>query len=219
MADRPILFSAPMVRALLREIEQPGSGKTQTRRVINFEGIENVFEFVPVATDNETGRRVYEMKDAAGQFFARPAGKHLSDYHFMPRYAPGGRLYVQEAWRVTRTLDHVAPRDLDRTTIPEWLATDPELYSGRKRPGMFLPRWASRITLVVSEVRVQRLLDINEVDASAEGVESGFGGGPAIEDFICLWNSIHGAFASDRNPWVAAYTFRPILGNIDQVKP
>ncbi|MEX4006906.1 hypothetical protein [Neoaquamicrobium sediminum] len=239
MSDKPILFSAPMVRAILREIEQPGTGKTQTRRLINFEGIESVVEFVPVATDNKSGRRVYEMKDAAGQFFARPAGKHLVEYHFMPRHAAGDRLYVQEAWRTSGSLNSSRPRDLPTSSaiLFEADGAPAPVWRGKKRPGMFMPRWASRITLIVTDVRVQRLQEISEADAIAEGAEvsrvPGLDGGPMVATenphiyatpyrwFRELWDTLNAArgYGWDANPWVAAYTFRPILGNIDQVQP
>jgi hypothetical protein len=62
----------------------------------------------------------------------------------------------------------------------------------------------------VTGVKVERLQDISEADAIAEGTTPGFGGGPIREDFFCLWNSINGPFGADANPWVAAYTFRGI---------
>ena len=78
-----------------------------------------------------------------------------------------------------------------------------------------MPRWASRLTLIVESIKVERLQDISEADAIAEGTTLGFGGGPIREDFFCLWNSINGPFAADENPWVAAITFRSIRANVD----
>jgi hypothetical protein len=82
-----------------------------------------------------------------------------------------------------------------------------------------MPRWASRLTLTVTDVRVQRLTEISDEDAEAEGVTPGFGGGPIVEDFLCLWNSIHGPFACNANPWIAAYTFTVERRNIDAPLP
>jgi hypothetical protein len=102
----------------------------------------------------------------------------------------------------------------------------------RWRPSIFMPRWASRLTLTVTDVRVQRLQDISEADAVAEGIQplnSGFGyydptgsqGAAftwAADAFGHLWNSLHGPDAWDKNPWVAAYTFTVQHGNIDEVE-
>jgi len=271
MRDLPILFSAPMVRAILREIEQPGTGKTQTRRVIDFSGIEKVTRFAPVATDLK-GRRIYEMKGGAGQFLTRPAGKNSAEYHFWPKYAVGDRLWVRE--RATRfdkgTCDQHVWFTAGRNEIYPWLAEhfpglDPDApWPHPEGPGggapysipsNHMPRWASRITLIVTDVRVQRLQEISEADALAEGVPTGddyagsfakeychhcggsgvhgaFGAGygvtevdcaecaTAIQRFRNLWDSLNAKRAPwESNPWVAAYTFRPILGNIDQVRP
>jgi hypothetical protein len=105
-----------------------------------------------------------------------------------------------------------------------YFATDPcadldaEARGYGWRPSIFMPRFASRLTLTVAAVRVQRLQDISEADAIAEGVTPGLGGGPITEDFLCLWNNINGPFAASENPWVAAYTFTVERKNIDEAK-
>jgi hypothetical protein len=206
MADLPILFSAPMVRAILREIEQPGTGKTQTRRVLSNDKPMSLFN-----------------GQWADSYVLDPGNQSWRDREL--RYTVGDRLYVREAWRVTKALDDVSPRNLDRTTIPEWLATDVELYEGRKRAAMHLPRWASRITLIVTDVRVQRLQVISNSDCLAEGIDpeevDRRGMSEARLLFRELWDGISGerGYGWESNPWVAAYTFRPVLGNIDQVRP
>src|SRR5690606_20378462 len=92
-----------------------------------------------------------------------------------------------------------------------------------------MPRWASRMTLIITDVRVERLQDITEVDAVAEGLnrfsscwgiagDSGTWNADPRLAFAGLWDSINGNRSGcswKHNPWVAAYTFRPILGNID----
>jgi len=247
LSDLPILFSGPMVRAILREIEHPGTGKTQTRRVIDFSGIEKVTQFAPVATDLK-GRRIYEMKGSAGQFLTRPAGKHSAEYHFWPKYAAGDRLWVRE--RATRfdkgTCDQHIWFAAGRNEIYPWLAKNfpgldpdapwphPEGPGGGAPygiPSIHMPRWASRITLIVTDVRVQRLQEISEVDAIAEGVEREEADWrdyqmpatqccpTARDSFRSLWDSLNAGRAPwESNPWVAAYTFQPIIGNIDQVR-
>lgn len=242
MSDLPILFSGTMVRALV------AGTKTQTRRIIKFAGIEKVLDFVKVATDME-GRPVYEMKDANGQHIARPAGKGFVDYQFWPRFGVGDRLYVREHWRAEARLDKKAPRDI-KTNYPgvKYIATDePDDFGieGKFRQGMHMPRWASRLTLVVTDVRVQKLQDITEVDAIAEGItchnvivgnlgSTGhhieitadrffYDGGDddgfeyAEDAYAALWDQINGPGSSGTNPWVVAYTFEVIKGNIDQI--
>ncbi|MGS1093070.1 hypothetical protein ACVCNR_00605 [Aquamicrobium terrae] len=233
--DLPILFSGSMVRAILREIEQPGTGKTQTRRVLR-----KLRKFGPILEFERSDTRGYNwhFRDKAMRWHDL---RHSELLTVVP-YQVGDRLWVREAWRVTKALDELAPSDLDRSTMPEWLTTDPNLYEGRKRPGMHLPRWASRITLIVTDVRVERLKEISAEDAIAEGLEDDLVGHldscgrrsvakhyrgadflpwlqDPIESYANLWDQINGARGHgwETNPFVAAYTFRPVLGNIDEV--
>lgn len=247
MADLPILFSAPMVRAILREIEEPGTGKTQTRRVLRSQPPEwaNLCEqpsmlnalhkWVPSglwrwAEIDETSTRALRQW---------PLDEEGSHYWMRLRIAVGDRLYVREAWRTeSRAYDDLSPSAMggEETIIFEADA-DWKLNKtvGRFRQGMHLPRWASRITLTVTDVRVQRLQEISEADAIAEGApvctvpgtighplcQVGFNEmGTPVFWFLQLFNSINAqrGYGWDANSWVAAYTFRPILGNIDQVQ-
>ncbi len=227
MADLPILFSAPMVRAILREIEQPGTGKTQTRRVLPDQPVD--------------GARFHGFERDGQALFAKgfTYGKQRL------RYRTGDRLWVRE--RATRfdkgTCDQHIWFAAGRNEIYPWLALhfpglDPDApWPHPEGPGggapysipsIHMPRWASRITLIVTDVRVQRLQEIDEVDSRAEGVRDGYGD-PYHEwealsyrrRFNLLWDHLNFArgYGWDANPWVAAYTFRPILGNIDQVRP
>jgi hypothetical protein len=204
MTDYPMIFSAPMVQALL------AGRKTQTRRLLK---------------PQPSAPHFAHFRDGSTEYTIGSCGKGKR----VP-YAPGDRLYVREAMHWTDNLRFVAddtPVDFDR--MPDGFT------AGRAHvSGMFMPRWASRITLTVTEVRAQRVQDISEEDAMAEGVESGqtsrgrmwkaYGEEPNCwvdtprMSFIRLWNSIHGPDAWDRNDWVAAYTFTVQRGNIDQVK-
>lgn len=205
MTDRPIIFSAPMVRALLE------GRKTQTRRILKPqpETLPNGF-----------------------------AGVRLP-------YTPGDRLYVREAWRAERGQDQqnateIAAACLDagytRVWAPIFYEVDAHMVNfengmvaGRYRVARFMPRWASRMTLTVTEVRVQRLQDISVLDCSAEGCDpvhikpGGDYGNPSDGyldyrlGFSRLWNSLHGAGAWDANPWVVALTFTVQHGNIDKI--
>lgn len=228
MTDRPILFSREMVRALL------AGRKTQTRRIIGFPGIENVMDFVKVATDAQ-GRPVYEMRDARGYAVYRPAGKGLIDYHYTPPIGVGDRLWVREAWFAARSLNSTPPREITHDCDIEYDATKRSYaeigLTGKLRPSMFMPRWASRVTLIVKDVKIERLQAISGADAIAEGAEittERTMTGPMVRVaagtylspvawYHLLWDEIHGPGAWDANPWVVAYTFVTIHANIDKV--
>jgi hypothetical protein len=244
MTDRPILFSAPMVRALL------AGTKTQTRRALNLPGAESVIEFVLVATRADDGRPVFEMKDGRGKHVYIPKRSGGLTPQFSPKYAIGDHLWVREAWRAEVDCDPISPRDLMAGTPIAFEASPcvEHMMMGRYRPGMFMPRWASRLTLPVTEVRVQRLQDISETDAIAEGIvcenmiigahcagghhseitadrywngtepEDFEGHESAVDAYAALWDHINGAGAWDANPWVVAVSFNVNRSNIDQEK-
>ena len=233
MADRPIIFSAPMVRALL------DGRKTQTRRVLKPqpEYIESSgrwkWSLPPKTRRNVTGGSV-----ATG---SREFWEYAPNGSFP--YAVGDRLYVREAFigPYAYEVNKYPPRDWGNKAI--WFPADgpvPEKHAGqfwhRARPSIHMPRWASRLTLTVTDVLVQRLQDISEADAIAEGIErlkSGRGfydptvshaavrfgewTSTARQGFCRLWNSLHGPGAWDANPWVVALTFTVQSGNIDKI--
>ncbi len=210
MSDLPILFSAPMVRAILREIEQPGTGKTQTRRVLDA-----WCDDPPAFVDNG----VVTACDQNDQLYRWPRTN-----------AAGDRLYVRETLQAASNDQgkrwwSYAADGKDVWPLTEWMKTRDSI------PSIHMPRWASRITLIATDVRVQRLQEISEADALMEGVEQDSDGWrdyqmpatqccpTARESFRSLWDSLNAerGHGWDANPWVAAYTFRPILGNIDEV--
>lgn len=200
-----------MIRAILREIEQPGTGKTQTRRTLKTR-----MDPGGVIPDGAGGQMDYVEPEEVPE---------------RPRYRVGDRLYIREAWRTAAHLDKFAPRVLP-VDSPVFFEADAggEVVgaTGKFRQGMHMPRWASRLTLIVTDVRVQRLQEISQEDATAEGVFE-FAVSRAMmanyhkadrDLYRDLWDSLNAGrgYGWDTNPWVAAYTFRPILGNIDQVR-
>jgi hypothetical protein len=120
---------------------------------------------------------------------------------------PGDRLWVCETWAPERERTG-CPDDtgtLYRATDPGW---DDEDTGLRWRPSIFMPRTASRILLKITDVRVQRLQDISQYDARAEGyTPHSYPLLPKIW-FRHTWSSIHGDSSWDANPWVWALTFR-----------
>lgn len=221
MADKPIIFSAPMVRALL------DGRKTQTRRVLKPQ---------PDAPD-ATFNGVFGLTNYAS--FAPFCGG-ASQLIRLP-YAPGDRLWVRETWSGEHVFRMMPPAsrpvgfDLGegnaafRDNIWYWADGGPEFGDWeRPRPPIHMPRWASRMTLGVTEVRVQRLQEISEADARAEGgppshpsidrVSRDFGYADFPRSwFAQTWNTIHGPDAWDANPWVCALTFTVHRCNIDQM--
>lgn len=142
-----------------------------------------------------------------------------------PYGQPGDRLWVREAWRADRQFDSLAPRELNHTFTAIGYEAGGALLRlaepGKLRPGMFMPRWASRITLEVTGVRVERLQDISQADAVAEGAPPSHPSIDAVSrdygypDFprswyAQLWDSINGPGSWKSNPWLWVVEFRRI---------
>lgn len=258
MADKGIIFSAAMVRALLDE------RKTQTRRLLSPKPIAYVTSAQQVGIEKATKRPVFNFYNAAGDVMYAMPCTHGNDAEYVAAYAVGDRLYVREAVAAeelslpptsrpttkreralsgrtsiiicdeldgsdgVRYLADEAWRPIENT--PEagnrWSALfgyggkHPDGLRGKGVPSIHMPRWASRLTLTVTDVRVQRLQDISEVDAIREGVTliEGSLENP-VEAYTDLWNSLHtkpGETWAD-NPWIVAVTFKVAHRNIDQV--
>ncbi|MGO8422310.1 hypothetical protein ACC807_11290 [Rhizobium ruizarguesonis] len=220
MTDRPILFSGPMVRALL------DGRKTQTRRTLG------QFDVFRLSDGSEAPVSCLQIE---GQLLPRVTiGRVMTERKL--KAAVGDRLWVRETWQGLCFGDY-QPTKSSRCEV-RYAATDPcadldaEARGYPWRPSIFMPRWASRITLTVTDVRVERLQDINDEDAIAEGaalVYPNAMGGPYVESgepnvlvtpygwYRRLWDQINGVGAWDTNPWIAAYTFSVHRGNIDQI--
>lgn len=196
--ERPILFSGPMVRAIL------AGRKTQTRRVVKPE---------PARQNGREAGDVYVS--AHGDYpitvnVAVPGGYRPVPLR-CPYGAPGNRLWVREAFALRSydcpVHDHGGDYPAGKCDCEDKRRVCYRVDAGAEhaapwRPSIHMPRWASRITLEVTAVRVERLADITEEDARAEGVE---GRGA----FVALWDSLNGKrapFAS--SPWVWVVSFR-----------
>ena len=231
MTDKPILFSAPMVRALLE------GRKTQDRRVLKPQlgsGVDQAFQFTP------------------GHWrFIDQEGCRCHQVLRLP-YTTGDRLWVREAWRATDSLDHMSPTQIGEAAkgagyrgawCPYITEADGVAHNwgdedrgvpmfgdfsdtpGRFRQGMHMPRWASRLTLTVTDVRIQRVQEISYDDIAAEGIEVNKAGLVIIGKnahspkaaFRALWDSLNDKrnLGWEANPWVAAYTFTVETRNID----
>ncbi|KAA0117839.1 hypothetical protein CIW48_26910 [Methylobacterium sp. P1-11] len=219
--DRPILFSAPMVRALLE------GRKTQTRRPLK--------EQPPLGSGKRCVRVLRRPLDAPQEHafeWRSLYNAYLGDA--VVRFAAGDRLWVKETWRATEEWDNRPPREIQPSYV-RYEADPCVAHSyGKLRPSLFMPRWASRLTLLVTDVRVERLQDISAADAEAEGIHgelsqslgSKIWGVPhapvqgwedPVSAFRDLWNGINGPDAWAANPWICAVSFTVQTRNIDDL--
>ena len=193
MKERPILFSAEMIKAIL------DGRKTMTRRVIK-----DNCPFVTGAYFDEETERWYWTTGAERERL--PTDRCLGK---CPYGQPGDRLWVRETWLSYRHL-HKNGRD-EALLIYRADGEDlPKQARGTKwRPSIFMPRWASRITLEITAVRVERVQDIGDEDAEAEGLSWCNAASPR-DKFQCLWNSLNlkRGYGWDANPWVWVISFK-----------
>lgn len=210
MKERPILFSGPMVRAIL------DGRKTQTRRVVKF--------------PSDGGEQKYLGMNGCGLHVFAPGGPGWGGEMYCPYGQVGDRLWVRETWMETCDRDTLEPNGkvIYRAT---WVGPGPVKCDGDGftvwnkdgtaaspwRPSIHMPRWASRLTLEITGVRVERLQDISEADTIAEGVQidviagdDGFRCSNAKGCFQELWESINGQGSWDANPWVWVVGFKVV---------
>jgi len=208
MKERPILFSAPMVRAIL------DGAKTQTRRVVKPSRGRPIEFLGGGGSDSPDWNNPecwgYEWHDGASfvTLKADPMDAHQYTYP-CPYGQPGDRLWVREAFGHFERNDTLKPGD----TI--YYRADGECLELQPwRPSIHMPRWASRITLEVTGVRVERLQDISEADAQAEGcADVDYSAGRTYRHaYRDLWESINGEGAWSLNPWVWVVSFHRMEG-------
>lgn len=183
MTDRPIIFSAPMVLALL------DGRKTQTRRKL-------------YRLTKHLARATWDTRCLPPPLdLARPdrAVGEMWTLGGWQRVQPGDRLWVREAFSNTSGDD----------TMPVYYKADAPLevaVSRKFQPSIHMPRWASRLTLTITDVRLQRLHEITEADARAEGWPEGVSDA-AVPWFALLWQLLHGFESWGHDPPVVALTF------------
>lgn len=210
MKERPIQFPQPhadeMVRAIL------DGRKTQMRR--------------PVKVHSGTARVFYDTQIHEFYSSEKPeshTGLDRSLNHLEPLGFCGDRLWVRETWAAVDCCDKAAPRDFGSAVWYQADDSGPHAAGaipyktdkrGKWRPSTQMPRWASRITLEISSVRVERVQDITDFNAYQEGVKSEAGRitGPYCmsykQGFCTLWQSTYGTW--NANPWVWVYEFRRV---------
>ncbi len=234
MKERPILFSAPMVRAILN------GSKTQTRRVAPISSLD-----IRQHAEGMVTWRVAFSKPIKGTLASHRGGKFSTDQacrivasQFSRYGQPGDRLWVRETFQplFAEGAEH---GDNDWQTgrgyavsypatdgIHEFVDAD-DNFTDRCWPSIHMPRWASRITLEVTGVRVERLQEISEADAISEGIERSYdqwrdyrtdqavnypSAATPIESYRTLWEQINGSGSWDTNPWVWVVEFKRVKG-------
>ncbi|MGP6420526.1 hypothetical protein ACTZGP_17265 [Pseudomonas putida] len=220
--ERPILFSAAMVRAILY------GRKTVTRRPVK--GCQIPVEDASVAAGERHRWMAIAQRDPRygfGVFGATEAecAKELEEFAPCPHGRPGDRLWVRETWAADAQVDAIAPRDLSQGE-PIFYPADGAvrktgcsmITQGRVRPSIHMPRWACRILLEITDVRVERLQDISRADIRAEGMQcppelASDDVSPNYRDWYPaawrqLWESTGGDWAA--NPWVWVVEFKRV---------
>lgn len=211
MKDRPILFSGQMVRALL------DGRKTQTRRMVKPQFAHDAIPCEMGAT-NERG---HQISGHSGVWWCDAEGNQENAVR-CPYGQPGDRLWVRETWAQP---DRRSAGFSPYIYAADWKEQDRPKH--RWKPSIHMPKAAIRILLEVTGVRVERLQDISEADAIAEGCTKNhnnyFWGGPhkagglkqmatARQAYQDLWESINGTESWDANPWVWVVEFKQAKG-------
>jgi len=220
--ERPILFSAPMVRALL------AGRKTQTRRLIKPQ---------PMKLSGE--RYIYSDKRQGDLYYVGESHFRKGMAHDFSRWNIGDRLWVREqimlppkeitghmlcegadTWlRCVYFADGAWFGNIEDLATPVAVKHSAESerlllrkLNWRSVPSIFVPRWASRITLEVTGVRVEQLQEISESDAQAEGVDPIVAKVPTHRDaYRYLWDEINGVGSWNANPWVWVIEFKRVM--------
>jgi hypothetical protein len=222
MKEHPILFSGPMVRAILE------GRKTQTRRVLKPQPLAGIG-----ILGIQNGTIGFHGGDAPVCKFGMPSDRLWVretfmletnfdiDYDAKPPFADGRPV----KWEESECDGKYWLQAHYRATDPKPDLVDSETWSECVwRPSIFMPRWASRITLEVTDVRAEKLHDINHADAVNEGVNRNRSGlyewfdyqeelyqfSSAQESFQSLWESINGPESWQKNPWLWVITFRRV---------
>ncbi|WP_431355064.1 hypothetical protein [Klebsiella pneumoniae] len=212
MSERGMIFNAEMVRALL------DGRKTQTRR--------------PIKWKQTRFTEIGEREDGSKWLWSDDAEHACDFWHPCPFGAVGDRIWVRETFCTVDDTQYGGGKWVDYRATPKFEASHPagwdcapnDAEALKWRPSIHMPRWASRILLEITDVRVERLNAISQEDAQAEGMElTGWrptysdpdSGGEVLtpyDNFAQLWESIYGEESWKANPWVWVIEFKRVEG-------
>ncbi|HBZ0056364.1 TPA: hypothetical protein MJF32_001613 [Klebsiella pneumoniae] len=213
MTERGMIFNAEMVRAIL------AGRKTQTRRIMKVQPESNQLGLLLI-TDSTKHSDIGKYHWAE----SNATGNHVRSKLFLcPFGAVGDRIWVREGFFPAplemqsepprKTMWNIAYRDgmqMEKLAPAEY---NPTIYNyERWTPSIHMPRWASRILLEITDVRVERLRSMSQDDARAEGVIAASGPMEAGLAFRELWDSIYGEESWKANPWVWVIEFKRVEG-------
>ncbi|HCC2880301.1 morphogenetic protein [Klebsiella variicola] len=211
MTERGMIFNSEMVRAIL------DGRKTQTRRIM-----------APQPAD-DIERGIFPNPEAIGWKSSLRHKHGSTTAHFCPYGKPGDRIWVRETFQgplfdydlMDSYCKDPTPFEkpefcvykADGVPAPEFYDADDELHCCW-RPSIHMPRWASRILLEITDVRVERLKSISDGDAIREGCSTAdMKSGDCVADvFARLWASIYGDESWNSNPWVWVIEFKRVEG-------
>jgi hypothetical protein len=213
MTEHPIIFNAQMVRAIL------AGNKTQTRRIVK-----HVNSIIDGHRNSGMPWNGFDFDDAWVDPGSSPAGNpgpylHVprpddgSTHRLYPLWQPGDRLCVLENWQASSKYDQSTSSEIPAGESINYMSTNGVTWDSLKRNALFMPLWASRITLEITGMRVQRVQDISEEDALSEGVLQDVDESNTVfvkGRFCSLWNAIYGLGSWDANPWSWVIEFRRI---------
>lgn len=190
--------------------------KTQTRRIESWlRRLDDIYSHVDKMFDEENGQVWFRFSVSSGDATAYEDVK--------PRHQIGDRLYVKEAlkrsndeppyWATYKTDSKVVLDGYDEKR--QWESDDANEWKNKVIPARYMPRSAARTFIEITDVRCERVQDITEADAKAEGIETPENvtpdpnsPGSYVLPFIDLWNDTNSEGAWERNDWVFAYTFK-----------
>jgi hypothetical protein len=225
MSEKPILFSGVMVRAIL------DGRKTVTRRILKDVPPPPAMDAIHPNNHAKHPEPYFDSYCGDRKTALNPRGMSdrwcwwtRDDRQCLPtvkvRWVPGDRLWVRETFSGLHVYDEYKwPPSAWSSANPIWYWADGNPPDGdwtKPRPSIHMPRWASRITLLVTGVQVERLQDITEADAWAEGVwncgetDGGRSRGEGRSLYRSLWDHINGTGSWEANPWVVVVSFHRV---------
>ncbi len=202
MRERPILFSTEMVKAIL------AGRKTMTRRIVKPQPVIGDERYTPSRTGGVAYRKAWIwIKSIHWDLYEKPS-EHL--FRFCPYGQVGDRLWVRETFAPSQMMSGKTEitYKADGGNPPSYLMADGKEIPCYWKPSIFMPRWASRITLEITNIRAEQLQETTEADAVREGFSK-------LIYFLNYWDKLNmnRGYAQELNPWVWVIEFKRLEAN------